>query len=61
MKIAITTLQDHPLIGMISTLFAFVSSFIADSTPVIQWLSMLVFLSIGVVTLILKFKQLFKK
>lgn len=54
----IQTLQENPIIGMISTVVAFTLTFIEESTPIIQWVSAIVFLLIGVITAVLKIYEL---
>ena len=54
-------LQENPTIGALTTVIAFMSTLIENTTPIIQWVSGVVFLSIGIVTLVLKIKELLNK
>jgi hypothetical protein len=54
-------LQANPFIGMISTMLSFSMPFIENTKPIIQWVSMVVLLLIGIITLILKVRELLRK
>lgn len=51
-------LKEHPILGMLSSLFASFQSFMQTSTPVLQYLGLLIGIGIGVLTLLIKLKDL---
>lgn len=53
-------LKDHPGAGLFSSISGVLQTFIETSTPVLQYLGLLVGLMIGLVTLIIKLRELLR-
>lgn len=54
-------LKEHPEYGLFSSVVASVQSFIETSTPVLQYVGLVLGILIGVVTLAIKLREAHKK
>jgi hypothetical protein len=53
----IELLKEHPALGMLTSLFASLQSFMQTSTPVLQYLGLLLGTAIGLLTLLTKIRE----
>ena len=50
-------LENHPSIGLLATITASIQSFIETASPILQFIGLIVGVSIGIVTLLIKIKH----
>ena len=54
-------LKEYPAFGFLSTTTAALQAFIETSTPVLQFLGLLIGVAIGIITLALKVREITRK
>lgn len=53
-------LREHPELGIMSSVSGVLQTFLDTSTPILQFLGLLIGVLIGLLTLMLKIRQLFR-